>query len=96
MEYPDGWFGLSVAAASSLPEAMASMAGARFRTEQISGREAIVATNGEQRIVLGEKICSAAIPDAWLQRVGRYELVNPDDGFPLSSRGSTFGRVSCA
>ena len=49
MEYPDGWVGLSVAAASALPEAMASMAGARFRTEQISGREAIVATNENVR-----------------------------------------------
>jgi len=83
-EYPDGWFGLSTATASSLPDAMGPLAGARFRAEQIGGREVIVATTGDQRIVLGEKVTAGAIPTAWVERVGRYELLNPDDGFPLT------------
>lgn len=84
IEYPDGWFGLSTAAVSSLPDSMGPLAGGRFRAEQIGGREVIVATTGDQRIVLGEKVAAGAIPTAWLERVGKYELLNPDDGFPLT------------
>ena len=86
IEYPDGWFGLSTAAASSpsLPDAMGPLAGARFRAEQIGGREVIVATTKDQRIVLGEKVAAGAIPTAWVERVGRYEVLNPDAGFPLT------------
>ena len=83
-EYPDGWFGLSTSTASSLPDAMGPLAGARFRAEQIGGREVIVATTADQRIVLGEKVTASAIPTAWVERVGKYELLNPDDGFPLT------------
>jgi len=84
IEYPDGWFGLSTATVSSLPDTMGPLAGGRFRAEQIGGREVIVATTGDQRIVLGEKVAAGAIPAAWLARVGKYELLNPDDGFPLT------------
>jgi hypothetical protein len=86
IEYPDGWFGLSTTTVSSpaLPESMGPLAGARFRAEQIGGREVIVATTRDQRIVLGEKVAAGAIPTAWLERVGKYELLNPDDGFPLT------------
>jgi CubicO group peptidase (beta-lactamase class C family) len=81
--YPDGWFGLSTASASSLSGGMEPLAGGRFRAEQVGGREVIVATNGEQRVVLGEKVAAASIPEAWMQRLGEYEVLNPDDGFPL-------------
>jgi CubicO group peptidase (beta-lactamase class C family) len=86
IEYPDGWFGLSTTTVSSptLPDAMGPLAGARFRAEQIGGREVIVATTKDQRIVLGEKVAAGAIPPAWAERVGKYEVLNPDDGFPLT------------
>ncbi len=84
VEYPDGWFGLSTAAASSLSDTMGSLAGARFRAEQVGGREVIVATTGDKRIVLGEKVAAGTIPPAWINRVGRYQLLNPDEGFPLT------------
>lgn len=85
-EYPDGWFGLSTATVSSpsLPDAMGPLADARFRAEQIGGREVIVAATRDQRIVLGEKVAPGAIPTAWVERVGRYEVLNPDDEFPLT------------
>jgi CubicO group peptidase (beta-lactamase class C family) len=83
IRYPDGWFGLSTASASSLPGGMEPLAGARFRAEQVGGREVIVATNGDQRIVLGEKIAATSIPEAWMKRLGEYEVLNPDEGFPL-------------
>jgi hypothetical protein len=38
--------------------------------------------------LLGEKIESRPIPDAWLKRVGDYELVNPDDYFPLIEKAN--------
>jgi hypothetical protein len=86
IEYPDGWFGLSTATVSSpsLPDAMGPLAGARFRAEQIGGREVIVATTRDQRIVLGEKVAAGEIPTAWVERVGRYEVLNPDAEFPLT------------
>jgi CubicO group peptidase (beta-lactamase class C family) len=86
IEYPDGWFGLSTATVSSLslPDAMGPLAGAWFRAEQIGGREVIVATTRDQRIVLGEKVAAGEIPTAWVERVGRYDVLNPDAGFPLT------------
>jgi len=84
IEYPDGWFGLSTTTVSSLPDTMGPLAGGRFRAEQIGGREVIVATTKDQRIVLGEKVAAGAIPTAWVERVGRYEVLNPDAGFPLT------------
>jgi len=87
VEYPDGWFGLSTAAVASLPEGMAALRGARLRAQEVGGREVIVATTGEQRVVLGEKVASKPIPPAWQERIGHYEVVNPDEGFPLIEPG---------
>ena len=82
--YPKGWFGLGAEAVGSLPGALRPLAAMQFQTQAIDGREVVVAKRGEQQVVMGEKVPDAPIPDAWLKRVGRYELLNPDDGFPLT------------
>jgi CubicO group peptidase (beta-lactamase class C family) len=82
--YPKGWFGLGAEAVGSLPGALRPLAAMRFQTQAIDGREVVVAKRGEQQVVMGEKVPDAPIPEAWLKRVGRYELLNPDDGFPLT------------
>jgi hypothetical protein len=82
--YPNGWFGLGEDALGSLPRGLKPLAAMRFRTEEIGGREVVVARNGDERLVIGEKVPEEPVPQVWLDRVGRYELVNPDPGFPLT------------
>ncbi len=82
--YPKGWFGLGPKSVGSLPGALRPLAAMQFQTQTIDGREVVVAKRGAQRIVMGEKVPDAPIPEAWLQRVGRYELMNPDVDFPLT------------
>jgi CubicO group peptidase (beta-lactamase class C family) len=81
--YPNGWFGLGDNALGSLPRGLKPLAAMRFRTEAIGGREVVVARNGEERIIIGEKVPDTPVPQVWLDRVGHYELLNPDPDFPL-------------
>jgi hypothetical protein len=82
--YPNGWFGLGDDALGSLPRGLRPLAAMRFRTEHIGDREVVVARNGEERLVIGEKVPEAPVPQVWLDRVGHYEVLNPDPGFPLT------------
>ncbi len=82
--YPNGWFGIGGGAAGSLPGAVKPLGEMRFQTQEIGGREVVVAKNGDEQIVMGEKVPDEPVPDVWLKRVGRYELMNPDEGFPLT------------
>jgi len=81
--YPNGWFGIARDAMASLPPVVKPLAKMRFQTRRIDGKEVVVAQNGDQQTVLGEKIPPGPIPEVWKQRVGEYELVNPDQEFPL-------------
>ena len=82
--YPDGWLGVDRDALGSMPPAVRPLSQMRFQTQTIDGREVIVAKSGEKQIVLGEKIPAEPIPEVWLRRVGKYELLNPDEHFPLT------------
>lgn len=81
--YPNGWFGIGESARGSLPPSFRPLTEMRFQTQQVDGREVVVAKKGEKRIVLGEKIPPAPVPDSWLKRIGSYEVTNQDEGFPL-------------
>ncbi len=82
--YPDGWLGLDRNALGSLPPAVRPLAQMRFQTQTIDGREVVVARKGDKEMVLGEKVPPEPVPEIWLRRVGKYELLNPDDKFPLT------------
>jgi hypothetical protein len=82
--YPDGWLGVDRNALGSLPSAVRPLAGMRFQTQTIDGREIIVAKKGGKQMVLGEKIPDEPVLEVWLRRVGKYELLNPDEHFPLT------------
>ena len=56
----------------------------RFQTQVIEGREVVVARKGDKQMVIGEKIPPEPVPEVWLRRVGKYELLNPDESFPLT------------
>ena len=81
--YPDGWFAIAEDAVPSLPASFKPLAEMRFQTRRIDDREVIVAKKGDKQIVLGEKVPQTPVPQVWLDRVGDYELLNPDDNFPL-------------
>jgi hypothetical protein len=47
-------------------------------------REVMVAQEGSRHArLLGEKVANGPIPEAWRRRVGNYEALNADPGFPL-------------
>ena len=81
--YPDGWFGIAKDAVPSLPSTLSPLGEMRFQTQIIDGREVIVAENGDKETVLGEKVPLTPVPQVWLDRVGEYELLNPDIHFPV-------------
>jgi CubicO group peptidase (beta-lactamase class C family) len=82
--YPNGWFGLKDRGSGALPSAVGSLAHMQFRTREIGGRQVVVAKNGSKEAVVGERIPPGPVPKVWLERVGRYELLNPDAEFPLT------------
>ncbi len=82
--YPNGWFGVGQDAARPLSPSLMPLADLRFRTQRIDGREVVVAEKDGKQILLGEKVPAAPVPEVWRQRVGRYQLLNPDLGFPLT------------
>jgi len=42
----------------------------------VSGREVVLVESRTRKLIVGEKIAPAPIPEAWLQRAGEYEIVN--------------------
>jgi CubicO group peptidase (beta-lactamase class C family) len=82
--YPNGWFGVERNTARPLSPSLRPLADLRFQTQRIDGREVVVAIKDGKRILLGEKVPAAPVPDVWRKRVGRYQLLNPDPGFPLT------------
>jgi hypothetical protein len=82
--YPNGWFGIGRDDVAALPPALRPMGEMRFHTEEIDGREVVVAEKGERKVVIGEKVPPAPVPQVWLERVGRYEVLNPDESFPVT------------
>ncbi len=82
--YPNGWFGVDRKAMGDMPRGIRPLANLLLQTRVIDGREVVVAKKGEKISVLGEKVPDTPVPQAWLARVGKYELLNPDDGFPLT------------
>ena len=82
--YPNGWFGIDQNAAGSISPSLKPLAEMSFQTQRIEGRDVVVAKKGDKKILLGEKIPTTPVPDVWIKRVGMYEVVNPDQGFPLT------------
>jgi CubicO group peptidase (beta-lactamase class C family) len=59
----------------------------------IGGHEVLGASFGPQRLLIGEKIEPVAIPKAWLDRVGPYEVSDPEkNGFFVPKAVTTDGR----
>ena len=44
----------------------------------------LVADTGGGEHIIGEKVPSEAIPPVWRERLGRWRILNPDPGFPVT------------
>jgi len=82
--YPNGWFGIDQGGMASLPPSFKPLAKMHFQTQEIDGREVVVAKSGEKKVVLGEKISPVPVPEVWLDRIGTYKVVNQDEEFPIT------------
>lgn len=82
--YPNGWFGVGRDNGGSLSPAFRPLTRMQFQTRVIDGREVVVAKKGDKISILGEKVPASPVPEAWLARVGTYDVTNPDEGFPLT------------
>lgn len=83
---PDGWLApRRDASGSEEPSpAVRPLTGLRLQTRRIDGREVMVADTGDGELVLGEKLRPQPLPRAWHERLGRWRVLNPDPGFPLT------------
>lgn len=81
--HPDGWFGVTAGDVGSLPASVEPLTRMRFQTRHIGGRDVVIADTGKGEVVIGEKVPTSPIPPEWLDRLGTYEVINPDPGFPI-------------
>ncbi len=79
----NGWFGVAKQGAEPLSPALQPLVEMQLMAARIEGREVLVARSGGKEMVLGEKVAPPSLSPAWLGRLGRYEVVNADPGFPV-------------
>jgi CubicO group peptidase (beta-lactamase class C family) len=83
-----GQFSIQYRLFGFIPFKAKQLEGLQFSLTRIKGHEVLVLHYKGKKYLLGEKIESSPIPDAWLKRVGDYELVNPGDYFPLIEKAN--------
>jgi CubicO group peptidase (beta-lactamase class C family) len=79
----DGMFSVRYRLFGLIPVKLGPLEELKFSLERIAGRAILVLHYQGKKYLLGEKIDPCPISDAWLQRAGDYELVNPDDYLSL-------------
>lgn len=90
--FPDGWLapspevlgGAKGAATDAPSETVRPLTRLRLQTRRIDGREVMVADTGDGELVLGEKLEPQPPPQRWRERLGRWRVLNPDPGFPIT------------
>jgi CubicO group peptidase (beta-lactamase class C family) len=81
--FPDGWFGIGPKSVGALPPAFRPLADMQFQAQRRNGREVMIARRGDREMVLGEKAPPLEPSQPWGSRVGAYEILNADPGFPV-------------
>ncbi len=84
IRHPDHWFSLHPDAVNNLPDTLKPLCQVQLSTKTINRRHVMLAKKGEKKLLLGELAPSGPIPKKWLDRMGKYSVINPDDNFPLS------------
>jgi CubicO group peptidase (beta-lactamase class C family) len=94
--FEDGSFGLSQKSAASLPESYRILGDLKFTTREQAGEALLVASYEEEEVVLGKRIEDPGLDEAWSQRLGSFQVINPDGDFQLEGlRLSEQGGVLC-
>jgi len=81
-----GLFSLQYRLFGIIPIKVKQLDGLTFSLNHIAGRDVLVLHDNGKKHLLAERIEPSPIPDAWLKRLGEYELVNPGDYFPMIKR----------
>jgi CubicO group peptidase (beta-lactamase class C family) len=80
---PGSWFGLNKDSINMLPPEYQVFGDLQFATRSIAGREVMIVRRDGEIALLGEKVNLESVPLDWEARVGKYEILNPDAGFPF-------------
>ena len=78
---PDGWY--SVRNRKKNPDAK----GVELSQQEVDGQVVLAMRKGDREQRLGEYIPEEGIPSVWRNRLGEYEVENPDSEFPLQEVG---------
>ena len=73
----DGWYWLATKGGS---ERIADLA---VSPQEVDGQSVLAARKGVREDRLGEYVPETAIPTSWRERLGDYQVINPDPEFPL-------------
>lgn len=79
---PGGWFGLRASGVPTEHPRLRLLTHLQLRFERVDNHDVLIARNGNQRQVLGQRL-EGRMPPAWHGYVGRYTLLNPDPDFPV-------------
>ena len=75
---PDGWYSISNQKTGPGRPAV------KFLPQEVEGQDILVIRKGDTERRLGEYISQGKISPQWRKRLGDYEVVNPDENFPLT------------
>ncbi len=81
--HPSGQFSVRYRLLGLIPIKLGQIERMKFSLISIQGRKVLVLHYKGKRHLLGEKIESSPISEAWLKRIGEYELVDPGNYFPV-------------
>ncbi len=81
--YGVGLFSIQYRLFGIIPIKVGQLEGLELSLTRIADRDVLVLHDHGKKRLLGEKIEAGPVPEAWLKRVGEYELVDQGDYFPM-------------
>ncbi len=77
----EGQLGIRYKLFGVLPVSLGTLSDVRLSRTRLAGHDALVATTGSQKMLVGEKLEPSTIPDSWRARIGEYEIVNGEGDY---------------
>jgi CubicO group peptidase (beta-lactamase class C family) len=78
--HEDGLFSIKYKVLGMVPVRVGAFEDIRLSPATVDGKQLILGRVGGETMMFGEKLRPVSIPDAFLQRIGQYELVDKIDG----------------
>ncbi|GJL53317.1 MAG: hypothetical protein NPIRA02_04490 [Nitrospirales bacterium] len=79
----DGRLGVKYRLFGLIPITIEPLASLGFSLESIVGRDLLIVKAGTQERLVGEKFTPVTPSEAWIKRMGEYQLLNRDHDYPL-------------